>query len=313
MTLAARVWAGIGPVRQGMALRVASGILFVAMGGCVKAVSEAVPLGQIVFFRSAVAMLPLVLFLWWRAEFPSGLRTRRPWGHALRSALGAAAMFTSFAAIARLGIAEAVLLSYLSPLFLTLLAVLILGEHLTPTRLVGLALGLAGVLVLTGPELLEGFEDWEGGLDGRRLTGLGLGLATALLTAGALLQIRRLNTTESPGAIAFYFALVCTLAGLATLPFGWVVPHGATLWLLIAAGLFGGLAHICMTLSFRLAEAAALAPLEYLTLIWAVVLDLAIFGTPIGPVFALAFPLLLASAAITGRGEGARPRAAPKD
>lgn len=301
MSLAGTTWTNAGPVRQGMALRVASGMLFVAMGGCVKAVSGDVPLGQIVFFRSFVAMLPLVIFLWWRAEFPAGLRTRRPWGHVLRSGMGAAAMFTSFAAIARLGVAEAVLLGYLAPLFLTLLAVVILGERLTPTRLAGLVLGFAGVLVLTGPEVLAGTEDW----DGRRMAGLGLGLATAVLTAGALLQIRRLSSTESPGAIAFYFALVCTLAGLATLPLGWVTPQGPTLWLLIAAGLLGGLAHICMTLSFKLAEASALAPLEYLTLIWAVAIDLALFGTPIGPIFIVALPLLLASAAITGRGERA--------
>lgn len=293
------IWSTAGPVRQGIALRIAAGMLFVAMGGCVKAVSDAVPLGQIVFFRSFVAMAPLLVFLWWRAELPSGLRTRRPWGHALRSTFGAAAMFTSFAAIARLGVAEAVLLGYLAPLFLTVLAVLILGERLTPTRLLGLVLGSAGVLVLTMPELLAA----GGGWDARRLMGLGLGVASAMLTAGALLQIRRLGRTESPGAIAFYFALVCTLAGLATAPLGWVMPQGPTLWLLIAAGLLGGLAHITMTLSFTLAEASALAPFEYLTLIWAVLIDLVLFGTPIGPVFAVALPLLLASAGITGRGE----------
>ena len=294
-------WAAAGPLGQGIALRVLSGALFVAMGGCVKALSEAVPLGQIVFFRAFVAMVPLLVFLWWRAELPSGLRTRRPWGHAVRSLMGAAAMFTSFAAIARLGVAEAVLLGYLAPLFLTLLAVMVLGERLTVARAAGLALGFGGVLVLSAPEITAG-GDW----DARRVTGIGLGMASAVLTAGALLQIRRLTATESPGAIAFYFAVVSSLAGLATLPLGWVMPSGASLALLVAAGLLGGCAHIAMTVSFKLAEASALAPFEYLTLIWAVTLDLALFGRPIGPVFLLALPMLLASAAITGRGERRR-------
>ena len=73
-----------------------------------KALSEAAPLGQIVFFRSFFALIPLMIFLAWRHEFPSGLHTRRPLGHLVRSFFGAAAMFTSFASVALLPLAEAV-------------------------------------------------------------------------------------------------------------------------------------------------------------------------------------------------------------
>jgi len=83
-------------------LRVISGLLFALMSMSVKALSDAIPLGQIVFFRSAFALIPLVIFLWIRAEFPGGLATQRPLGHILRSTFGALAMFASFASIARL-------------------------------------------------------------------------------------------------------------------------------------------------------------------------------------------------------------------
>lgn len=293
------LWQAASPVMQGILLRVLSGLLFAGMIACVKGVSDMVPLGQIVFFRSFVAIGPLVAFLWLTGAFPSGLRTRRPWGHAVRACVGAGAMFTSFAAIARLSVAESTLLGYLAPLFLTLLAVLLLGEFLTKTRIWGLVLGFGGVLVLTAPDILT----LGAGMDARRLAGFVLALLSAVLTAGALLQIRRLTATEHAGAIAFYFAAVASVGGLATLPLGWVMPTGEGLVLLVLAGVFGGLAHIAMTLSFKLAEASALAPFEYLTLIWAVLTDLFVFHSPIGPAFLLALPLLLAGAAITGRGE----------
>lgn len=296
---------GLSDTGRGIALRILSGLLFTLMSLCVKLTSGTVPLGEIVFFRSAVAMLPLVVFLWLRGEFPGGLRTARPWGHVLRSGLGAAAMFTSFAAIARLPLAEATLLGYLGPLILVLLAAAVLGERITPQRALGVALGFAGVVVLTLPEL------GNGPIDAARATGLGLGVATAFLTAGAYTQVRRLSATESPGAIAFYFVLVASAASLLTLPAGWVVPAPGDLALLVAAGLCGGAAHIAMTLSFKLAEASRLATFEYLTLLWAGLIDLVLWQTAFGPAFWLALPLLLGGAAVAaGERAKAKPAAA---
>ena len=136
-----------------MLLRILSGFLFAGMSICVKTVSAEIPVGQIVFFRSAFALIPLVIFLWLRAEFPHGLATRRPLGHLLRSSLGAAAMFASFASIARLPLAEATLLTYLSPAFTSVAGVLLLSERSRSGRIGGVVLGLAGVLVLVWPEL----------------------------------------------------------------------------------------------------------------------------------------------------------------
>lgn len=77
----------------GINLRVLSGMLMAGMFISVKAVSDDVPLGQIVFFRSFFAILPLVIFLWMRDEFPSGLATKRPSAHFLRASFGASAFF----------------------------------------------------------------------------------------------------------------------------------------------------------------------------------------------------------------------------
>lgn len=277
----------------GIALRVLSGVLFTGMAAAVKAIGDAAPLGQVVFFRSAVAMIPLLVFLWWRSEFPQGLSTRRPFGHLARCLLGGTAMFTSFATLRLLPIAEATMLSYLAPVMTVGLAALLLGERPGPRRWAGVGLGCLGVAALTAPRFSA---------ESPELLGVALGLSTAALTAGALVQVRALAKTESPGAIAFYFALASAVAGLATLPLGWAAPDTATWVLLAATGLFGGAAHIAMTLSFRYAQASLLAPFEYLTILWAAVIGAAVFAETPGGAFLIAAPMVVAGAVLASPG-----------
>lgn len=276
----------------GIGLRILSGFLFAVMSVCIKATSAEIPVGEIVFFRSAFALIPLVVFLWLRAEFPHGLATKRPLGHLLRSSLGAAAMFASFASIARLPLAEATLLGYLSPTFTSIAGVLLLSERITVWRVGGVVLGLAGVLALVWPEI--GQED----INGDRLWGYVFGLLMGVLTACALIMVRSLSRTENPGAIAFYFVIASMLGGIATIPFGWVMPDSYGLIMLILAGLFGGFAHIALTLAFRHAEASLLAPFEYLAIVWPVIADTLLFDTPLSYAFLTALPLVLSGAAM---------------
>ena len=123
---------------RGISLRILSGLLFAGMFVSVKAVSDDVPIGQIVFFRSFFAIAPLIVFLWLRGEFPHGLATRRPGAHLLRASFGALALFGSFAAVARLNLAEAILISQLSPILLAIGATVLLSERITRWRIGGL-------------------------------------------------------------------------------------------------------------------------------------------------------------------------------
>jgi drug/metabolite transporter (DMT)-like permease len=286
----------------GIGLRLLSGLLMAGMFICVKAVSEDVPLGEIVFFRSFFAVIPLIAFLWVRSEFPIGLATKRPGAHFLRASFGAIALFASFEAVARLTLAEAVLIGQLSPVFMALAAAFLLSERLTIWRVGGLALGFAGVVVLVWPEL--GGDAGPG-----RLAGYTIGLISAVLSALALIMVRSLNRTESPGAIALYFVLASMIGGLLTVPLGWILPSGWTLLFLIGAGLFGGFGHIAMTLAFRYAEASRLAPFEYVALLWPVAADLLIFRLPLSTTFLLAAPLVLAGAALAALERNRKPTA----
>jgi len=278
---------GTDSTKHAIGLRVVSGIFMAGMYICVKAISEDVPIGEIVFFRSAFAIPPLIIFLWLRCEFPQGMATKRPIGHLLRASFGAMALFASFASLTRLSVAEAMLIAQLSPILMTIAAVFLLRERLSLRRLTGLFFGLTGVIVLVWPEI------GKSQTSDVRLFGYGLALLSATLSALALIMVRRLNTTESPGAIAFYFMLASMFGAVLTIPFGWLLPSGLTLLLLICAGLFGGLAHIALTLAFRYAEVSRLAPFEYIALLWPILADLFIFEAPLLSGFLLALPLIL--------------------
>lgn len=285
---------------RGILLRVLSGVLFTGMLVCIKAVSDVVPVGQSVFFRSLFALLPIVVFLMLRREFPRGLATRRPLGHALRSGLGAGAMFASFAAVSMLPVAETTLLAQLTPVFMAVGGAVLLGERFSRYRAGALGLALAGVAVLVFPGL-------EASRGQGQLAGYALGGLSALLTAGALLTVRRISRTETAASIAFYFILVAALAGLATYPMGWAALSRGELALLVLSGLFGGAAHIAMTLALGYAEASRLAPYEYIALVWPVLADWLLFDLPVSSSFLLALPLLLGGVGLATL-EGRRTR-----
>lgn len=256
---------------KGIILRIGSIFFFALMVLCIKFVSDTVPVGQVVFFRSAFALIPLVLYLAITGFFPSGLYTKRPHDHARRCFFGCMAMFASFASLRYLPMSHAAILGYLAPIITVVLSRLFLREQVTNTRWFGVLFGFTGMLILILPDV----ANFEHNIS--YLTGVGLGCITALFTAGAFIQIRSLAKTEHAGAIAFYFAVVCGTAGLATLPFGWVWPNQTIALYLIGSGLAGGFAHILMTLSYQYAEASKLATFEYLSLLFAALSDFIFF------------------------------------
>ncbi|WP_321828613.1 DMT family transporter [Thalassovita sp.] len=273
----------------GIFLRIGATFFFTLMVILIKFLAEAVPVGQVVFFRSAVALVPLVLFLMWTKDFPSGLRSKRPMGHVMRCLMGCAAMFASFASLKYLPLAHASILGYLAPMLAVVLARFILGENVSPIRWFAVVLSFLGMLVLVLPKATGATVDQS------YMIGLALALVMAVFTAGAKIQIRSLALTENAGAIAFYFALTCALAGLLTAGLGWVQPNPMQWLLLIGSGLTGGIAHIMMTLALQKSEVSKLAPFEYLSLIFAVIADYTLFNVVPGLAFVGATALILAA------------------
>jgi drug/metabolite transporter (DMT)-like permease len=105
-----------------------------------------------------------------------------------------------------------------------------------------------------------------------------LAVLSAFINAGTVIQTRRLTRTETTPSIVFYFSLICAIAGAATLPFAWHTPTLYELTILITLGMLGGLAHIFLTESYRFAAASVIAPFDYTSMLWALLLGYWMFG-----------------------------------
>ena len=262
---------------KGIVLKLISAIFFAVMSALVRYLGASYPIGEVVFFRSAFAIVPVVIVYAWRGELAATVRTERPLGQAGRGAISIVGMFCNFGALARLPLVEANAISFTSPLISVALAALVLKERVRIYRWSAVTIGFLGVLVVLSPHL-SGDELTIVLASATSLAGVAYALAGSVCNAGTMIQTRRLTQSETTSSIVFYFSLICALAGLATWPFGWIKPTGAEFAALVGTGLLGGTAHIFLTESYRHASASVVAPFDYTSMIWALVLGYAMFG-----------------------------------
>jgi drug/metabolite transporter (DMT)-like permease len=259
----------------GISYRLAAAIVLTVMQTLVKLVTDTIPTGEIVFFRSFFALIPLLIWLGWLGELPRGLATRNLLGHARRSLCSTCGQFCGFFAVAYLAVADATAIGFVAPLLMTLLAVIVLKEKVHAYRWGALALGFVGMVIMLAPYFGAGGPTVGGG--GRAL-GASVALAGALFSAVASLEVRRLAQSERTGAIVFYFSAIASLFGLLTWFHAWASPTPRELVLLVSVGVLGGIGQIFLTSSFRHAPMSLIAPFDYTTLIWAMLLGLFVFG-----------------------------------
>jgi drug/metabolite transporter (DMT)-like permease len=259
-------------------LKVASALMFALMSALVRYLGETVPLGQQVFFRSAFAIVPVILIYVWRHELSAALYTSRPLGHVGRGMISVAGMFLNFAALARLPLSDSTAISFAAPLITVAFAAIFLGERVRVYRWSAVGFGFVGVIVMLWPYLNVAQFTPGGSAKTAATIGAACALTAAFTNAGSVIQTRRLTTTETTPSIVFYFSLICALGGLATLPFGWIAPTAPQFAALVSLGLLGGLAHVLLTESYRHAPASMIAPFDYSSMIWAFILGYAMFG-----------------------------------
>lgn len=246
---------------KGIAYMLAAIALFSVMTAMVKAMGATYPVGQLMFFRNAAALPPVLVILAGTGGLGS-FRTRRPLAHVLRSVLGMGAMGSGFFAVTLMPLVDATALSFTQPMFLTLLAIPLLGERVGLHRAGAVAAGFAGVLVLSVGQ--GGFGASIGPV------GLAAALLNAFISACTALLIRRLSATESSATItAWQSALMAAFCSL-LLPFGWVTPGPRDLALLAGIGLSGGVAQYWMTQAYRFGAASMVSAFTYTGIVWAV-------------------------------------------
>ena len=241
-------------------------LLFSLMDASVKWLGASYPTTQIMFFRCAVAMVPILTILYLRGGWQL-LKTRQKSLHLLRSVLGISAMGFAFYAFARMPLAEAVSILHTGPLFMTALSVLILREVVGIRRWTAVILGFIGMLIVVDP-------------------GAGMGesgslymLIAAFLIGCTTIIIRYLGRIDDPVCITFYFTLTGIVASsIGILWQGWTAPPLPDLLLLSAVGVLGGLAQYLMTLSYRHVAIAVVSPLKYLTIVYGGLIAYLVWG-----------------------------------
>lgn len=261
---------------KAIGLKVLSALLFAMMSALVRQLGDVAPVGQMVFFRSACAIPPVLLIYALRGELMATLYTKRPLGQLGRGLLSICGMFSNFSSLTRLPLADATALGFASPLITVALAAVILKEKVRLFRWAAVMVGFVGVIVMLIPHL--DVSHYAGVAGATAAVGAAFGIFSAFCNAGTVIQTRRLTQSETTSSIVFYFSLATTCAGAVTLPFAWYTPTLAELTMLISLGVLGGLAHIFLTESYRYAAASVIAPFDYSSLLWAVLLGYWMFG-----------------------------------
>ena len=216
------------------------------------------PTGEVLFFRGFFGLLP-TYFLIPKNKLKTFYTTERSKEHLFRCLMGLMALIAIVIALRELPLAVVVSLSYAAPLFITVLSIFLLSEKVGIFRWVAVLIGFIGVIIIAEP----GFK----GMNYLYFLPLIFCIGMAFVT----ITIRKLSTTEPIWLISIFFTITISIAGLATIPMGWIMPNFQDFILLTLIGVTGGSANLFLTQSYKLSEVSLVAPLKYLALIFAII------------------------------------------
>jgi drug/metabolite transporter (DMT)-like permease len=254
----AALWTKQTPALRGIILMCVSTVAFSIMHALVRFVSDALPPFQIAFFRNIFGLLFLLPLLM-RSRF-AVLRTERLGLHALRGVINIGAMLMFFTALSITPLAKATALSFTAPIFMAVLAVIVLGERFRIYRWIAIFLGFAGMLIIIRPGIVA--------VD----TGALLVTFAAALWAVAMIIIKVLSRTESSLTIVAYMGIFLGLFSI--FPALWVwQPFGLqTLGWMALIGLTGTFAQMSLSQALKETDPTALMPFDFLKLIWTAII-----------------------------------------
>ena len=216
------------------------------------------PIGQVLFFRGFFGII-FYFFIIPKNRLHDFYQTKRPGLHALRCTSGLIALVAIFIALRQLPLATVVSISFAAPIFTTIFSIFLLSEKVGIYRWLAVLIGFIGILIITEPGISE--------LNIYYIFPIifCLGLSYVAIT------IRQLSTTEPVWLISFYFSLSITLLSLMTIPQGWVMPDFRDFVILSMVGVFGGVANLWLSQSYKYSEVSLVTPLKYLALVFAII------------------------------------------
>ncbi|WP_440937883.1 DMT family transporter [Candidatus Pelagibacter sp.] len=220
--------------------------------------SEHYPLGQVLFFRGFFGVLFYFLIIP-KERLHNFYYTKRAGLHFLRSFSGLIALVAIFIALRSLPLATVVSISFAAPIFTTIFSIFLLNEKVGVYRWLAVIVGFIGILIITEPGIssLNIFYIFP--------IIFCIGLSYVAIT------IRKLSTTEPVWLISLYFSISITLLSLFSLPLGWIMPSTKDFMILAMIGIFGGVANLWLSQSYKYSEVSLVTPLKYLALVFAII------------------------------------------
>ena len=194
-----------------------------------------------------------------RDRFKNFYQTKRLGLHFLRCVSGLIALISIFIALRNLPLATVVSISFAAPIFTTILSIVFLSEKVGKYRWLAVIVGFVGIIIITEP----GFSSLNIYFIYPIIFCLGLSYVA--------IAIRQLSTTEPIWLIALNFSAAITIASFFTIPFGWIMPDIKDLILLSFIGIFGGVANLWLSQSYKFSEVSLVTPLKYLALVFAII------------------------------------------
>ena len=250
---------------HGIGLKIGAIALFTVMFALVKALSDTIPAGQAVFFRSAFAIPVLFAWLLMQGELSGAVSVKSKRAHVWRGFVGTAAMGFNFTAAGFLPLPEITAIGFTTPLLIVVFASIMLGERIGVYRISAVLVGLIGVLIIVEPRLTLGEID---AAQDAMMLGVILAITAAACAALAQIQIRKMVQVERTSAIIFYFCITASVFSLSTVE-TWVWPSPPQFLILILIGILGGVGQIMLTTAYRYAPASVIAPFDYTAMIFA--------------------------------------------
>ena len=227
--------------------------------------SDDYPLGQVIFFRGFFGIV-FYYFVIPKERIKDFYFTKRPLLHFSRCFFGLAALLSIFTALRNLPLATVVSISFAAPIFTTIFSIFFLSERVGYFRWLAVFIGFIGILIISEP-----------GLSSLNVYYI-FPVIFVLGMSYVAISIRQLSSTEPVWLISLFFSVAITIAGLLTLPFGWVMPSFYDLTLLSMIGFFGGVANLWLSQSYKFSEVSLVTPLKYLALVFAIVFGYLIWG-----------------------------------
>ena len=248
--------------------------------------SDDYPLGQVIFFRGFFGIV-LYYFVIPKERIRDFYFTKRPLLHFSRCFFGLAALLSIFTALRNLPLATVVSISFAAPIFTTIFSIFFLSEKVGYFRWLAVFIGFIGILIISEP----GFSSLNVYYIFPVIFVLGMSYVA--------ISIRQLSSTEPVWLISLFFSAAITIAGLLTLPLGWIMPSFYDLTLLSMIGFFGGVANLWLSQSYKFSEVSLVTPLKYLALVFAIVFGYLIWGevpsgkTLIGAILVIASSIII--------------------